>query len=113
MNPDEVLVVYCTCPSDEVAQQLAHALVSASLVACVNVMPGVSSVYRWEGAVCSEREVLLMMKTNARQYAALERFIVEQHPYDVPEILALPVVAGNADDLQWVRNACAPLGTEK
>ena len=113
MNPDEVLVVYCTCPSDEMAQKLARALVEAAVVACVNVISGVSSVYRWKGAVCSEREVLLMMKSTALQYPALERLILEQHPYDVPEILALPVVAGNADYLQWVRNGCAPLGTEK
>lgn len=113
MNPDEVLVVYCTCPSEATAEMLANAIVKANAAACVNVLPGILSVYQWQGAVCREREFLLMIKTTAAAYQDLELLILRQHPYDVPEILAVRVAAGSSDYLQWVQENAVPLGIEK
>ena len=82
-------VVLVTAPGRDVALDLARALVRERLVACVNVVPGVTSVYQWEGAVEESEEVLLVVKTTAGRLAELERRVIELHPYDVPEFVAL------------------------
>lgn len=100
----DVLLVISTCPADH-AQSLAETLVGERLAACVNIMPAVRSVYRWEGAVCADAESLLLIKTTRVGYAALESRISQLHPYDVPEILAVPVDAGLPAYLRWVEEA--------
>jgi periplasmic divalent cation tolerance protein len=85
------IVVLVTVPDAETARNLARQLVHERLAACVNIIPGITSIYRWEGAVEETGEVLLVMKTTADRYEALESAIRSRHPYDVPEILALPV----------------------
>lgn len=104
----DVRVVYLTAPDAEVAAALARALVEARLAACVNLVPGLRSIYRWEGAVHDEPEVLLIVKTTADRLDALRALVVELHPYAVPEVLALPAVAGHAPYLDWVRAAVRP-----
>lgn len=99
---DAALLVLCNCPSLLVASTLAHGLVAANLAACVNLLPETQSVYRWEGRIETAQEVPLLIKTTRARYAALERWLAEQHPYDVPEIIALPVTAGYAPYLQWL-----------
>jgi periplasmic divalent cation tolerance protein len=94
-------VVLCTCPP-AAADALARALVTARLVACVNIVPAVKSVYRWEGAVQSDTESLLIMKTGRGSVGALTAAIESQHPYDVPEVLALPIEGGSEAYLTWV-----------
>lgn len=96
-------VVLCTCPS-EAAKELAHALVEERLVACVNIVPGVTSIYRWEGKVCEDGETLLIMKTQASLIEALTSRILALHPYDVPEVIALPLAdgEGNPAYLRWL-----------
>lgn len=96
-------VVFCTCPA-EVAKELAHALVDERLVACVNIVPGLTSVYRWEGKVCEDGESLLVMKTRAELMERLSARIVELHPYKVPEVIALPLAAGEGNPayLAWL-----------
>ena len=97
------VVVLVTCPSRARAQRLARALVAGRLAACVNVLPGaVDSIYRWNGKTEQAREVLLMIKTTARRFEALTRGILALHPYQVPEIIALPVAAGYPPYLAWV-----------
>ena len=86
----EIIVVFCTFPSHELARQIGTTLVEAQLAACVNLCPSVESIYRWQGKVESGREVLAMIKTTAATYPQLEARLKELHPYEVPEIIALP-----------------------
>lgn len=103
----EVVVMLVTAPGTR-APDLARALVEEGLAACVNIVPGVRSVYRWEGTVEEAEEVLLVIKTRSSRATALEVRVRELHPYDVPEVLALPVVAGSDPYLDWVRRNSQP-----
>jgi periplasmic divalent cation tolerance protein len=98
----EALVVLCTAPTAEVAAELARALVEARLAACGNVVPGLRSIYRWQGKVEDEAEVLLILKTTRERFPALRDELLRRHPYQVPEVLALPVEAGSAAYLEWL-----------
>jgi periplasmic divalent cation tolerance protein len=100
---DTVLLCYCTCPDPASARRIAEALVSERLAACVNQLPGIRSTYRWQEAVHTDREELLLIKTTAACLAALERRLLELHPYEVPELIAVPVEQGHAAYLHWVR----------
>lgn len=100
---DGVLLVLCTCPDDTVADGIATLLVAEALAACVNRLPGVRSLYRWEGHIQEDTEVLLVIKTTAARYPAVEGAIRSRHPYELPEIIAVPVTAGSAPYLEWVR----------
>lgn len=91
-----------TAPEGVPAETLARALVAEGLAACVNRVPGVQSTYRWEGQVRDDRETLLVIKTTAPAYPALERRIRELHPYDVPEVIALPIARGSEPYLSWL-----------
>lgn len=99
-------IVLCTCPEQETAQRLATGLVERQLAACVNVLPGVRSFYRWEGRLEQADEVQLLIKTSNNNYPAVEQFIRQQHPYEVPEIIAIPVTAGLPAYLKWLEDAC-------
>jgi len=101
---DQTLVVLCACPNDDTARRIAETLVDEHLAACVNRMAGVRSTYRWQGRLEDEPEVLLLIKTVRRRFEALELRLKALHPYDLPEIIALPVIAGSADFLAWVAN---------
>jgi len=100
------LLVLCACP-DAVAAGIARALVGEGLAACVNRAP-VASVYRWQGRLCEETEQLLVIKTTPARYAALEMRLKTLHPYEVPEIIAIPVVAGSEAYLAWLGAVTAP-----
>lgn len=104
---DDVIVMLCTAPSLSVAEALAHSAVSARVAACVNLIDGVRSIYRWEGAVCNELEVQLVFKTTRQQAPALRELIAREHPYEVPELLALPVDAAlsGSSYLRFVRDS--------
>jgi periplasmic divalent cation tolerance protein len=103
--PADLLVVLCTCPDEAVATRIATALVEQGLAACVNRVPGVRSLYRWAGQLQDDAEVLLAIKTTADRYDQVEGLIAVQHPYELPEVLALPVVAGSVRYMDWVRQA--------
>lgn len=100
-GPD-ALVVLVTCPSAEQAASLARTLVEERLAACGNVLPGLRSIYRWEGQVQDEPEALLLLKTARGRFEALRERVLALHPYQVPEVLALPVEAGSAAYLAWL-----------
>jgi len=102
MSDAQVLLVMSNVPDNASAQALARTLVDAKLVACVNILPGVQSVYRWQGQIEQANEVTLLIKTTPQHYAQLQRVLVDAHPYDVPEVIALPVTGGYAPYLQWV-----------
>ncbi len=96
-----LIVVLCTAPDEEVAQRLARGLVEARLAACVNAIPGVTSFYRWQGKVESDAEVQLVIKTRPERFAELAEWLHEHHPYEVPEIVALPTEAVSDAYLRW------------
>jgi periplasmic divalent cation tolerance protein len=98
----DALVVLCTCPDMKVAGSLADGLVGKGLAACVNILPQIRSIYRWQGELHSDSEVLMIIKTNQQGYAKLERWLLDKHPYDTPEVLALTVEAGAHDYLDWI-----------
>jgi len=101
----DALVVMCTCPDTKVAENLAGGLVRNGLAACVNILPQIRSIYRWQGELHSDSEVLMIIKTNQHGYVKLERWLLANHPYDTPEVLALTVEAGAQDYLDWIDRA--------
>jgi periplasmic divalent cation tolerance protein len=103
-----VRIVLITVPDADTATGLGRALVEARLAACVNVVPGVRSLYRWEGKVQDDAELLLVVKTRADRIAALAARVRELHPSELPEILALSAVGGSEAYLDWVRTEASP-----
>lgn len=99
-NPD-ISLVLSTCPQ-AVAENLAEMLVSSGLAACVNILPSVISVYRWQGRVQKDNEALLVIKCRAENYVTLEERLRTEHPYELPEIITVPQVGGLPEYLQWV-----------
>ncbi|TDJ13271.1 MAG: divalent-cation tolerance protein CutA [Gammaproteobacteria bacterium] len=97
----EYLVVFCTCPPDA-ARKLTEMLLARRLAACVNCIPGIESSFWWRGHIQHDQEALLVIKTRRDRFPALSAAIAENHPYDVPEIIALPVVQGTKDYLRWI-----------
>ena len=104
-GPDTPLLVFCTCPDEAAARTVAATLVSQRLAACVTRLPAATSTYRWQGEVRHEPEVLLLIKTTPAAYPALEKKLVEVHPYELPEILAVPVTRGLPGYLAWIEES--------
>jgi periplasmic divalent cation tolerance protein len=105
---EAAVVVLLTAPNREEAARLAEMLVGARLAACVQILPEMESVYRWEGAVRREPEHLLVVKTTAGRFAALEREVRALHSYSTPEIVALPVTEGSSPYLEWLAREVDP-----
>lgn len=101
-------ILYCTCADSETAERIAALLVEQRLAACVTLLPGARSFYHWEGRLCQDAEILLMIKTTQTRLAELETRLREAHPYEVPELIALPVVGGLTDYLEWIETCTTP-----
>lgn len=101
------LLVMTNVPDRTVAERIAETLVGERLVACANVLADTHSVYRWEGAVEQASEVTILLKTTAQRYAALEMRLAELHPYELPEIIAVPITQGLRGYLDWVEQSSA------
>jgi periplasmic divalent cation tolerance protein len=101
----DVIVVLVTCPNHQVGEKIGRVLVEERLAACVNIVPGLTSIYRWQGKLCRDREVLLIVKTRRTRFPGMARRIASLHPYSVPEILAPPIARGNPTYLAWVRES--------
>lgn len=101
MAEQEHVVVYVTAPPAE-APRLARTLVEERLAACANVIPAVRSIYRWKDEICDDEEALLVIKTRAARFEALRERVCALHPYDVPEVIALPLVAGHPPYVAWI-----------
>ncbi|HYN76190.1 MAG TPA: divalent-cation tolerance protein CutA [Lamprocystis sp. (in: g-proteobacteria)] len=101
-------LVLCTCPDQATAARIAERLVGDRLAACVNLLPGLTSIYRWQGEIQRDTEVLLLIKTVAGRLPALTDTLRGLHPYAVPEIIALPITAGLPDYLTWMRTCTQP-----
>lgn len=102
MSGTDKIVVLMTASSEDEAVKIASALVEDELAACVNIVPGIRSIYRWEGKVCDDREVLLVAKTRLSAFDALKDRVLSLHSYTTPEIIALPVTVGFEKYLKWV-----------
>lgn len=110
-DADDTLLVFTNAPDRAVAMRLAQTLVEERLAACVNVLAGCTSVYRWNGAVETAEELPVLIKTRAGRYDELEAAIRRIHPYELPEIVAVPLVRGLPDYLEWVAGETAiPIG---
>jgi periplasmic divalent cation tolerance protein len=96
------MLVITTAPDSIVAARIAHALVAEHLAACCNIIPGVESIYRWEGKVVREQEVVMLIKTVGSRVEAVSVRLRAMHPYDLPEIIATPITRGSADYLDWI-----------
>lgn len=96
------LMVLCTVPDQSVAESIATAVVGDGLAACVNIIAGIGSVYRWQGKIEQATEQLLIIKTTRAAYARLEERIAQLHPYELPEIIAVPIETGLAQYLSWI-----------
>ncbi len=102
METSDFQIVLTTCPDSDTAATVARGLVGEALAACVSILPAAQSVYRWKGKIETQSEHLLLIKSHARNYAAIEQRIKALHPYELPEIVAIPIVAALADYLAWV-----------
>ena len=104
-QPTDVLLVLTHLPDRAAAQKLASAAIEERAAACVNILGACTSVYRWQGAVETAEEIPLLIKTTAARYAVLEGVIRRLHPYELPEIIAVPLTRGLPAYLQWVEDA--------
>lgn len=95
-------IVFCTCPDKDTAENIARLLVESGLAACVNILPNITSIYRWQGQLERAEELLLVIKTRQDAYSALESMIKQHHPYQVPEIIAVSIENGLPDYLHWI-----------
>jgi periplasmic divalent cation tolerance protein len=106
----ETLLVLCNCPGRETALNMANHLVEQGLAACVNISGPVTSVYKWEGSLETTDEATLLIKTTQQRYTDLERELLSKHPYELPEIIAVPVERGFSGYLNWVKE-CTTSGS--
>ena len=107
---DDAIVVFMTAANGEEATRLADMLVGAHLAACVQILPEMESVYRWQGKIERQSEVLLLAKTTRAKFDDLEREVCALHSYNTPEIIAVPVLAGSGPYLDWLKQATDPHG---
>ena len=107
MTGADRIIILITAGSEEEAHRIAQLLVKKKKAACVNIVPTVDSVFRWKGRVDSARESLLLVKTRASLLSEIISLVKEAHGYEVPEIIALPIVGGSEEYLKWLDNACS------
>jgi periplasmic divalent cation tolerance protein len=105
----ESLLALSTFPDQEIARKAVRALVEKRLVACGNILPGIESIYRWKEKIESGSETLVLFKLSASNYEAFERELCSLHPYEVPEVIALPIERGSSNYLQWIAENSAQL----
>ncbi len=106
MNKTDRIIVLITTGSEEEAHKIAELLVNEKKAACVNIVPGIDSLFWWEGKIDSAQESLLLVKTRASLFPEIVELVKRMHSYEVPEIIALPIIAGSEDYLKWLDNAC-------
>jgi periplasmic divalent cation tolerance protein len=100
--PTQFQIILCTCPDKDTAEKIAHLLVKDKLAACVNILPGLTSIYLWHERLESAQEHLLLIKANKASYPAVEKSIKKHHPYELPEIIAVPIENGSPEYLHWI-----------
>jgi len=100
--PSSTLITLCTCPNQAIAEEIASSLIEQEIAACINIIPTVTSLYKWQGKLEKDNEALMLIKTDQSRYRDLEQAIISIHPYELPEIIAVPVEQGLAGYLNWV-----------
>jgi len=108
MPAEGAIIVFLTAANGEEATRLADLLIGAHLAACVQILPEMESVYRWEGKIERQSEILLLAKTTMAKFADLEREVRVLHSYETPEIVAIPIVAGSTPYLEWLDDSLKP-----
>lgn len=103
MSDERFLLVMTTCNQRTSARRIGDGLVEQGLAACVNIIPAIESVYRWQGRIEHDEELLLIIKARASDYARLEQAIKDLHDYELPEVVAVPIETGSADYLNWIK----------
>lgn len=98
----DIVVIQCTVPNKKIAKSITKILMKHKLAACVSMVENVKSVFSWDGEVCEEKEILMMIKTRREHYGKVKLVIEDIHPYNVPEIIALPIVDCSEDYLRWL-----------
>ncbi len=99
---ESIRVVYISIPRDE-AEKMAHALVEQRMAACINIVPRIHSIFWWDDAVQTDEESLLIVKTTKGKFPELMAYVVENHPYELPEVIALPLIAAFPEYVEWVK----------
>jgi periplasmic divalent cation tolerance protein len=100
--PNRYQIILCTCPDKDTAEKIARLLVTGKQAACVNILPGITSIYLWQEKIESAQEQLLLIKANKNSYQAIETMIKKHHPYELPEIIAVPIENGLPEYLPWI-----------
>lgn len=108
MPGEDAIIVFMTAANGEEATRLADLLIGAHLAACVQILPEMESVYRWQGKIERQSEILLLVKTTTGKFAELERQVRALHSYETPEIIAVPIVAGSTPYLEWLDASLTP-----
>lgn len=98
----DYIIVFCTCPNEEIGRKIAEKLVTDKIAACVNIVPGLESIYRWQGQICKDKEMMLIIKSSSDKYNQLENSIRAIHPYETPEIIAVTISNGYEKYLEWI-----------
>ena len=107
ITKSEVIIVFVTVPGLREGSRISKAILTSRLAACVNVIPGVQSMYQWKGKIVREKEAMLVMKTTRARYQKLEQKIKQLHPYEVPEVIAMPLICGSPQYIGWVTREVA------
>lgn len=103
MNPNiDFIVVLITTSSTDEAKKIGNSLINKNLAACANIIPSVQSIFKWKGNICNESEVMIIVKTRLELFDELQSEVKELHSYEVPEIIALPIITGNENYLKWI-----------
>ncbi|MDO9119766.1 MAG: divalent-cation tolerance protein CutA [Nitrospira sp.] len=103
----EIIVVFVTVPGLKEGSRISRAVLTSRLAACVNVIPGIRSMYQWKGKLVQEKEAMLVMKTTRLRYRKLEQKIKQLHPYELPEVIAIPLICGSSQYTEWVTREVA------
>jgi len=105
-NKHGCCIVFCTCPNQDVAQAIANSLVKQSLAACVNISGKLQSIYKWQGEIHCDKEILLHIKSRFELFDKLEQVVLKLHPYELPEIIAVSIETGSNKYLDWIDQNC-------
>lgn len=96
------IIIYCTCPDIVTADRISRRIIRQHMAACVNQIPGTTSIYEWDGKIRQDNEVLLIIKSTEERFEAIQQLVIEEHPYELPELVAVPITQGLPDYLEWM-----------
>ncbi|CXJ29339.1 cutA, putative [Plasmodium berghei] len=107
-NKNPFIAVYVTTPSKEIAESISNILLNEKLASCINIIPGVLSLYHWKGEIAKDNEFLMMIKTKKHLFGQIVKTVKSNHPYEVPEVISVPIHQGSNDYLNWISDSVKP-----